>query len=191
MIWNWVHAGGQGNKSYTCGFCGNKVAPHLGYTAHRAGGIPDIKLFIYICPNCEKPTFFDEGQRQTPSERIGNDVQGITDSNVAALYNQARDCTSLAAYTAATLLCRKILMNLAVQHGDTPGKSFVEYIDYLDTKGYVPPNGKAWVDRIRSKGNEATHEIRLIEESESFQVLKFTEMLLKFSYEFPSMLKEK
>ncbi|MGA2316832.1 MAG: DUF4145 domain-containing protein [Thermodesulfobacteriota bacterium] len=189
MLWNWVGAGVQGNKFYTCGFCGNKVGPHLGYTAHYSGG--GLKLFIYICPNCEKPTFFDLDKKQTPNVRIGNDVQGITDSGVAALYNQARDCTSLAAYTAATLLCRKILMNLAVQHGDMPGKSFVEYIDYLDTKGYVPPNGKAWVDRIRSKGNEATHEIRLIEESESFQVLKFTEMLLKFSYEFPSMLKEK
>jgi hypothetical protein len=191
MQWNWVSVGPQGNKSYTCGFCGSKVAPHLGYTAHYSGGNPNFKLFIYICPNCEKPTFFDLDKKQTPSIRIGNDVQGITDSGVAALYNQARDCTSLGAYTAATLLCRKILMNLAVQHGDAPGKSFVEYIDYLDTKGYVPPNGKAWVDRIRSKGNEATHEIRLIEESESFQVLKFTEMLLKFSYEFPSMLKDK
>lgn len=190
MSWNWNNAGGIGNKSYTCGFCGNKVAPHLGYIADYPNR-PGVRMFIYICPNCNKPTFFDEMNKQTPSVKIGNEVQGITDSGVAALYNQARDCTSLGAYTAATLLCRKILMNLAVQHGEVPGKSFVEYIEYLDTKGYVPPNGKSWVDRIRTKGNEATHEIRLVEQSEASQILKFTEMLLKFAYEFPSMLQEK
>jgi uncharacterized GH25 family protein len=79
-------------------------------------------------------------------------------------------------------------MNLAVQHGAGEGKGFTEYIDFLDAKGYVPPNGKVWVDRIRTKGNEATHEIRLIDQKEAQQILKFTEMLLKFCYEFPSML---
>jgi hypothetical protein len=147
-------------------------------------------IFIYICPKCASPTFFDQVGKQMPSVRIGNDVKSISDTDVDALYNQARDCTSLGAYTAAMLLCRKILMNLAVRHGDTPGKSFIEYIGYLDSKGYVPPNGKGWIDRIRTKGNEATHEIRLIEEAEATQILKFTEMLLKFSYEFPNMLKE-
>lgn len=190
MSWNWQNASNLTSKSYVCGFCENKVAPHQGYFATHSDNA-NYTIGIYICPNCNKPTFFDNSGKQTPCVRIGNAVSGITNSGVAALYNQARDCTSVGAYTATTLLCRKILMNLAVHHGDTPGKSFVEYIDYLDTKGYVPPNGKAWVDRIRSKGNEATHEIRLIEESESLQILKFTEMLLKFSYEFPSLLKEK
>lgn len=189
MPWNWSSAGTLVNKSYTCGYCGNKVGPHQGYEAAHSGGGKE-RRFIYLCPNCGSPTFFDQDHKQTPSVRIGNDVHGISDIGVAALYNQARDCTSLGAYTASTLLCRKILMNLAVQHGDTPGKSFEEYIGYLDSKGYVPPNGKDWVDRIRTKANEATHEIRLIEEAEASQILKFTEMLLKFAYEFPSMLKE-
>jgi hypothetical protein len=189
MSWKWAGVGEYINKSFTCGYCGNKVAPHQGYHANNSRD-PNVQLFIYICPNCNQPSYFDEKGKQTPSIRIGNDVQGITDEGVATLYNQARDCTSLRAYTAATLLCRKILMNLAVQHGDSPGKSFIEYIEYLDSKGYVPPNGKPWVDRIRTKGNEATHEIRLIEVAESSQILTFIEMLLKFSYEFPSMLKE-
>lgn len=189
MPWKWSSAGTIENKAYTCGYCGNKVAPHQGYTATHSGGGKQ-RRYIYLCPNCGSPTFFDHAQKQTPNIRFGNDVQGIGDAGVAALYNQARDCTCLGAYTASTLLCRKILMNLAVQHGDTPGKSFVEYIGYLETRGYFPPNGKDWVDRIRTKGNEATHEIRLIEEAEAFQILKFTEMLLRFAYEFPSMLEE-
>ena len=190
MPWNWVNITSIVNNSYTCGYCGNKVAPHQGYWASHSANAHD-KVSIYICPNCTQPTYFDHTKKQTPSIRIGNDVQGITDNGVAALYNQARDCTSLGAYTASSLLCRKILMNLAVQHGAEEGKSFIEYLEYLDSKGYVPPNGKPWVDRIRTKGNEAKHEIRLIEENEASQILKFTEMLLKFAYEFPSMLTEK
>jgi hypothetical protein len=144
-----------------------------------------------ICPNCTNPTFIDSyNHRQIPSVRFGDNVEGITDKGISALYNQARDCTSLGAYTASALLCRKILMNLAVQHGAVEGKSFLDYIEFLNEKGYVPPNGKGWVDRIRTKGNEATHEIRLIEENEATQILKFTEMLLKLAYEFPSMLGE-
>jgi len=189
-MWIWKNAVGLGHKSYTCGYCGNKVAPHQGYPACQRGN-SQPQQFIYICPNCDNPTYFDQTGKQTPSIRIGNDVQGITDIGVSTLYNQARDCTCMGAYTAATLICRKILMNLAVQYGDTPGKSFIEYIEYLDSKGYVPPNGKNWVDQIRTKGNEAIHEIRLIEKNESSQVLRFTEMLLKFIYEFPSLLEEK
>jgi len=190
MAWIWQNVGDIGGTSYTCGYCGNMVAPHEGYGAMHSSGTHRV-VRVAICPNCTKPTFIDESGQQTPKPRLGNGVAGITDPGIATLYNQARDCTSLGAYTAATLLCRKILMNLAVQHGADPGKAFIEYINYLNDKGYVPPNGKAWVDRIRTKGNEATHEIRLIEETEATQILKFSEMLLKFAYEFPSMLNEK
>jgi len=186
MSWEWIGVGVYSSMSYVCGYCDNKVGSHQGYGArHKNSG---AYRYIYICANCAQPTYFTDGGKQTPSVRIGSDVAGITDNGVSALYNQARDCASIGAYTASTLLCRKILMNLAVQYGAEAGKSFIEYIDFLDNAGYVPPNGKAWVDRNRTKGNEATHEIRLIEENESSQILKFTEIFLKFSYEFLSMI---
>jgi len=165
------------------------VAPHTGYFANHTV-ISNALSFIFICPKCTNPTFIDNNGNQTPNVRLGSEVDGITDEGIKVLYNQARDCTSLCAYTASTLVCRKILMNLAVQQGAKEGKSFIEYVEYLDSEGYVPPNGKTWVDRIRTKGNEATHEIRLIKKTEAIQILKFTEMLLRFAYEFPSMLKD-
>lgn len=79
-------------------------------------------------------------------------------------------------------------MNIAVQHGADAGLSFVEYVDFLASKGFVPPNGRAWVDQIRRKGNEATHEIPAIKQEDAIQLLTFAEMLLRFVYEFPSML---
>ena len=50
----------------------------------------------------------------------------------------------------------------------------------------VPPNGKVWVDHIRNKGNEATHEIRLMAPEDAAELISFSEMLLKFVFEFPA-----
>jgi hypothetical protein len=52
--------------------------------------------------------------------------------------------------------------------------------------GYVPPDGKGWVDHIRKKGNEATHEIALMTAADAEELISFVEMLLKFVYEFPA-----
>jgi hypothetical protein len=95
---------------------------------------------------------------------------------------------SVGSFTAATLLCRKLLMNVAVSEGADPGEHFVVYVKYLDTNGYIPPKGKPWVDRIRDLGNIATHEIKITSETEAEQALTFVEMLLSFIYEMPGRL---
>ena len=102
------------------------------------------------------------------------------------MYKEARECVSVAAYTSSVLASRKLLMHIAVEQGAKEGESFVAYVDYLATKGYVPPNGKGWVDHIRRKGNEANHEIVLMTKKDAEELISFLEMLLKFIYEFPS-----
>ena len=79
-------------------------------------------------------------------------------------------------------------MNIAVDQSAPSGRSFVEYVEFLAANGYVPPNGKHWVDHIRKKGNEATHEIALMNENDARELLIFVEMLLRFVYEFPKMV---
>jgi hypothetical protein len=107
---------------------------------------------------------------------------------LSTLYEEARRCTAQNCFTAAVLVCRKMLMNIAVEQGAAEGLKFIEYVVYLSDKGYVPPNGKYWVDHIRKKGNEATHEIALMEEADAQELLSFLEMLLRFIYEFPNMV---
>ena len=46
------------------------------------------------------------------------------------------------------------------------------------------------MDAIRKDGNEATHEIALADADEAAQLLDFTEMLLKFVYEFPARMRK-
>lgn len=171
-------------KKFQCGFCGVAVGSDKGYFLQQS------TARIYICPHCNRPSYFQD-DTQYPSITFGNQVEGLPSKEIESLYNEARRCTSVQAYTSAVLACRKLLMNIAVQKGANGGKRFIEYVEYLADKGYVPPNGKQWVDHIRKKGNEATHEIALMTEEDAKDLITFIEMLLKFIYEFPSKITPK
>ena len=86
------------------------------------------------------------------------------------------------------MICRKILMNIAVDKGAKSGKGFYDYVEYLDQKNFIPPDGKEWVDYIRKRGNEANHEIQLMEAEDAQALIYFVEMLLRFIYQFPNMV---
>lgn len=172
-----------GQTNYECAYCGTLVGPNMAFTGVENSVRRPIQ--IRICPNCTQPTYFDAWDSQTPAPRMGRDVKGINDVGVENLYREARDCTSVKAFTATALLCRKILMNMAVQNGAKPDGSFAFYVDFLNDNHYVPVRGKTWVDKIRVKGNEAAHEIPSITEEDAKQVMQFVEMLLRFNYELP------
>jgi hypothetical protein len=169
-----------GAQKWRCGFCGYNVANDRGY-AHGGNG----NFRVWICPHCDKPTFFERGVGYTPSAVPGNEVKSLPDG-LERLYREARQCCSVSAFTSSVLACRKMLMNIAVDQGAKADLKFIEYVDYLAEKGFIPPNGKGWVDHIRKKGNEATHEIALMSQADAEELLAFTEMLLKFIYEFPA-----
>jgi hypothetical protein len=136
--------------------------------------------YIWICP-CGNPTFF-LGSKQYPGCPFGTEIKGIEEAGVKELYDEARSCTASQAFTAAVLVCRKLLMHIAVEKGAPQGQSFIEYVEFLSDNHYVPPDGKGWVDHIRKKGNEATHEITIMSEEEAKDLMIFTEMLLRFVY---------
>jgi hypothetical protein len=174
-------------RTYACGFCGDKVSSEKGYRivdAHNAGNYGGT----YICPSCLGGTFFPPHvDSQIPGSSFGNPVAHVPDA-LATLYQEARSCTANANYTASVLVCRKILMNIAVEQKAAEGLKFIEYVDYLSAQGFVPPNGKQWVDHIRKKGNEANHEITLMNAQDAKELIIFIEMLLKFIYEFPNLI---
>jgi uncharacterized protein DUF4145 len=173
-------------KSYKCGHCGEPIASDKGY---YTGANP--LAYIYLCHNCNKPTYFDSEGRQTPGALYGGEVLDINDPSVSDLYNEARRCTGAGAYTSAVLSCRKLLMHIAVSKGAETGKKFIEYVQYLSDKNYIPPDAKNWVDHIRAKGNEANHEITIMREEDAKDLLSFIEMLLRIIYEFPANIRKK
>jgi hypothetical protein len=170
-------------RKFTCGYCGSLVASAQGFYNNAP------ERLIYVCPHCGESTQFGK-TGQVPGVSPGNDVSHLPD-DIAALYAEARRCIAGNSCTASVLICRKLLMNIAVAQGANAGDSFVSYVEYLANKGFVPPNGRGWVDHIRNKGNEANHEIKLMSQADAEELVSFAEMLLKFIYEFPNRVPPK
>src|SRR5260221_3278649 len=172
--YQWLDAKALVNRSFTCGYCSNLVSSVKGFGVRQQSQGHEPNLGIYLCPNCLGPNLFTPESPQFPSPAFGNPVRHVPQS-LNALYEEARRCTTTNCHTAAVLLCRKMLMNIAVEQGAKAGLNFTEYVDFLSEKGYVPPKGKHWVDHIRKKGNEATHEIALMKDTDAKELLTFIE----------------
>ena len=113
----WEQTTAVGGIRYTCGYCGTDTAPASGYYSNQKKG------HVLICTFCNQPSFIiREGGKIisiTPSPKMGKEINGLPD-DVKALYDEARLCTSAHAYTAAVLVCRKILMHIAVEKKAEP-----------------------------------------------------------------------
>ncbi len=175
-------------RAFTCGHCGSDIVSEKAFNTSTSG---DNQGFIYICHKCTRPNFFDSKGGQTPGSIFGDIVSDIDDELVENMYEEARKCMSVSAYTASVLCCRKLLMHIAVSKEAEEGKNFVYYVEFLSDKNYVPPGAKDWVDHIRTKGNEANHEILLMKKEDAKELISFCGMLLKIVYEFPARITKK
>lgn len=183
----WLNVGQIAPIEFKCGYCGHQVASIKGWQGRSFKRV-EIEGNICICPNCSEPTYFDKiSNQQIPGTLFGEDVFSLPE-NVEKTYHEARLSSAIGAYTASVLICRKLLMNIAVEKGAQEGLKFIQYIEYLSDKGYVPPDGKGWVDHIRNKGNDATHEIKIMDAEDAHDLISFIGMLLKLVYEFPNKI---
>lgn len=165
-------------KAFICGFCGENVGTDRGFEDSLGGAM------ICICPVCTKPTYFDASGKQIPGASAVQDVPHVP-ATVESAYREARDCMTVSAYTACAMICRKILMNVAVNKGANGNGSFIQYVDYL-AENVVGPSNRAWVDRIRTIGNAGAHELEQIGEANARSILRFVEMVLRLVYEYPA-----
>jgi len=186
---HWYNQGTHDTISYKCGYegCGLEVASEKGW--YFEGTNPSEGL-IRICPRCKRPTFFDRSKnKQFPGSKHGNVVNHLP-KDVGMLYEEARDAFSSNAPTCTVLAVRKLLMHVAVEKGAQPNQKFVEYVNYLEQNHLINPEASNWVDRMREKGNEANHEIKISAPEEATEMLDFMEMLLKMVYEFPGRVRK-
>ena len=156
---DWFNISTLENKDYICGYCGSDITSNKGFCTR------DNLEKVYICHKCNGATFFNANKKQTPGYSYGKEFKVEIPDNVNILYTEARKCYSVGAYSANENL------------------KFVEYVDFLDEENYIPKNSKKWVDIIRTKGNETTHEIKISDENEARQLIKFIEIIITLIYE--------
>jgi hypothetical protein len=118
--------------------------------------------------------------------RPGANLLGLPE-DVGRAYGEARSTASVNAWTATEMMCRKILMHVAVDKGAKDGQTFAGYLTYLQEKGFVSPVMSGWVDLIRKHGNEAVHELPEVTEDRGRSTLMFTEQLLRTTYEMDAL----
>jgi hypothetical protein len=189
IVWQW---GSVSPTSYRCGWCYREVASSVGGSARPQPGnnkIDPIVIRVLVCPACSGVSILDAIQgAQVPGFPLAEAIARLP-KDVEAIYNEARHSTTVNAYTAAALCCRKLLMHVAVSNGAAAGETFASYVDWLLQKNLVPANAKPWIDSIRKTGNEATHEIKIVDRAEAEHLLAFTQMLLQLIYDFPNRMK--
>jgi hypothetical protein len=179
-----IHPGGQDDDSwhyFTCGHCGTKVSGAV-------IGIHAGRVQWLLCPNCLAGSVSNSGII-SPSALFGPEIQGLPD-DVKVAYNEAQRCMSVNALTACELICRKILMHVAVEKGAKEGINFADYLTHLGNQGYITPPMKGWVDLIRQHGNKATHVLDAPDQKRAESTLMFTAELLRLIYEMDHLSKQ-
>lgn len=140
------------------------------------------------CPNCEDGSVKTRDGAVYPPMPAGGTVPGLP-ADVERAWREARTAHAVAAYTASEIMCRKILMHVAVDvAGSAPGKRFAEYIDDLESSGYITTGLKPTIDSVRGRGNTANHELPASTEQEALTTLTITEYLLRGTYEIPGLV---
>src|SRR2546422_11646834 len=108
---DWQSVQSLNATKYVCGFCGLNVSSERGWQANADPHINKIR----VCPDCNRPTFFESGAVQIPGVPYGRPVPNVP-AEIAKLYDRARRSTAASAHTAAVLASRKMLMHIAVDH---------------------------------------------------------------------------
>lgn len=146
------------------------------------------------CMNCKRP-HVQVDQSIVPARRPLTIPKGVVGVELAA-WKEVRDCLSAGAYTAAVMMCRKLLFHLAVAHGlpekDARGRapSFLKCVERLEGEGLITTPMRPWVDRIKDVGNEANHEIQPVNREVAMDVATFVEQLLRLTYEMDQLISE-
>lgn len=163
-----------------CPSCGGEQMAVVGF---QSGG----HTCWMRCLNCHFG-MVRNGQRVSPPVLPLTAPQGVKGRELE-VWEEARQCLSVGAFTAAVMLCRKLLLHVAVSHGlppsDDTGRSpnFDLAVKHLLSEGVITNRMHPWVDRIREIGNGANHELGAITSTQAEDVGKFTEQLLRLAYE--------
>ncbi len=175
-----------------CPYCGHEHA--LVVAAQTDGNYeqaPDLTTW-FRCVACKAGFVAQDGVIQ-PAPIPLRTPDGMPTDEVA-VWDEVRACLGIGASTAVVMLCRKLLLHIAVTHGLASTNSrgyapgFAECVQHLQDEGVVTSRMKAWVDRIKEIGNDANHTLVPITKEQAFDVATFMEQLLILAYELDARM---
>ena len=174
---------GHRTQNYVCGHCKIHVG---GLVVAYMLNSPTQWL---LCTSCGHGSVQTEEDTIHPLPLPAPRVEDLP-SEVGQAYDEARKTFAVQAHTGCELLCRKILMNVAVDKGADEGKKFAYYVNYLKDGGHITASMKGMADIVRENGNQATHEIKQPDKARVEMTLEFTANVLWSVYEAEHQLKK-
>ena len=162
-------------QSFVCGHCERTVGGLV------VASIPGSYIQWLLCPICKQGSVRHH-DAILPSLLPVPQVEGLP-LDICLVYDEARKSFAVQAYTGCELLCRKILMSVAVDKGATEGDTFEHYVDYLKGNGHITASLKDMADTVRQNGNKSTHKIEQPDPERSKYTLEFTAQVLRSVYE--------
>lgn len=178
--------GSTGNSwyPYRCANCERDISGAV--VAFASSGM-EFVLWLQ-CTNCGDGAVRRIDNNVYPGVAFGVKLYGLPE-DVELAYTEARNCMGVDAYGACELVCRKILMCVAVEKGAKEGESFSSYLTYLGEKGFITDAMMGWVEIIKKNGNKATHKIEKVDKGRAESTIMFTAELLRIVYEMEFMAK--
>jgi hypothetical protein len=172
-------------RAWALGDCANCGGTQMAVVAISKDG----KQRWLRCANCSLALVENE-QILSPSVKPLRIPVGVVGVELTA-WNEVRECLGAGATTAAVMMCRKLLLHIAVSHG-LPAKnekdrspSFMEAVQHLEDEGLITKHMRPWVDRIKDVGNEATHEITPVTPEIALDVARF---MLRLTFEMEALM---
>ncbi len=184
----WQQLGYGEARSFLCGWCSAHVASERGFFG-RDTVTSEAVISVHICHLCGKPSFFDERDLQHPQPAYGSPIQHLNVPEIRELVEEARRCLSSHAYTAAHWCCKKILILICRDRGQTQIQTTKDAIEYLKTAGHIPP---ALLDaaEVILKSVSQAGKLKLMNHSEALEIFQLTDIILRLIYELPATMKE-
>lgn len=174
------YAAHHGTIDYVCGHCGRTVSGFLVAQLYQP-----LTQWL-LCPSCAQGSVLTKDAMHPPL-LPATQVADLP-PEVNQVYDEARKSFASQIYTGCEVLCRKILMNVAVHKGADEGKKFVDYIDYLKNEGHITASMKNMADIIRENGNKSVHEIEQPDKKRTKITLEFTDHVLCSIYTAESQI---
>lgn len=176
--------------SYTCWNCHERVSSvpiardsGMVRVLHGQRNYPPIALLRCPNPDCEEGSVVTKNGVVMPRPPAGGLVRNLP-PDVEQAWREARLAFGAGAFTAAEMMCRKILMHIAVDRADAkPGLRWIEYVDLLRDGGYFSPGVRHRITEIKDRGNDANHQLPASTETDAEVTMALTRHLLASEYE--------
>jgi hypothetical protein len=172
-----------------CDQCGEGQVAVVAFAANNG------KKIVWLrCVSCRRGMVSNNDVISPPPIPLGI-PRGVVDDNLS-VWNEVRRCLGVGAYSAAVMMCRKLLFHVAVSHGlaekngNGRAPNFYQALEHLQDEGIITAPMRKWADRIKDVGNQQNHEIAPIDPDDARDIARFTEKLLELAFEMDFLYEE-